>query len=189
MQAQLTHEESLEIISKMIRTAKGNAREGSFFFLLWGWTIAACNFAHFYLLKFSSYEHPYIVWLLSIPVAIISAVYGARLKKKASFSTHYDRLYGLIWLAMGVSIVIIIAFGAKVNYYINPLVLLLAGSGTFISGSLLRFKPLIWGGVALWLSASLAFMLPEAYHYLLGGLGVILGYLVPGYLLKYRGDA
>lgn len=189
MEANMTHEESLALISRMIRTAKGNAREGSFFFLLWGWTVAFCNFAHFYLLEFTSYAHPYIVWALTIPVAIVSGVYGARMKKHARLTTHYDRIYGIVWLAMGVSILLIIVFGQTINFFINPVILLLAGSGTFISGSLLRFRPLILGGVALWICATLAFMLPEAYHYLVGGIGIILGYLVPGYMLKYKTDA
>ena len=184
MESQLTHEESLRTISQMINTAKGNVREGSFFFLLWGWVVAICNFGHYLLLTQTDYEHPYIIWALTFPAAIVSAIYGARLKKKTEFVSYYDRLYSLVWIAMGVGITLVIIFGQRINFNINPVVLLFAGSGTFLSGQLLKFKPLILGGVALWLSAAIAFNVSEPYQYLIGCIGIILGYLVPAYMLK-----
>jgi hypothetical protein len=184
METKFTHQDSLDTISQMIHTAKGNVQEGSFYFLLWGWVVAFCNFSNYILLAHTDFQHPFMVWLLTIPAAIISGIYGARKKRQATFTTYYDRLYGLIWMGIGISIVVVIIFGSKINFFINPVILLMAGTGTFLSGNLLRFKPLVWGGAALWVSAVIAFMLPVALHYLVGGIAIVLGYLVPAYLLK-----
>ena len=182
---ELTKEESLSLITDMIGQAKRNvARGGSFYFLLWGWVVMLANLGHYLLDKFDWYEHPYIVWLVTIPATIASLWYGAQQSKKAVVRSHLDRLYGLIWLAVGIGILIVILFVSKVDYNINAIILILAGIGTFISGSMLRFNPLVIGSVALWISSIVAFSLTVTDQYLVGAVAVIVGYLIPGYLLK-----
>ena len=48
----LTAQQSLDIITSMIRQTKVNAVANTFYFLLWGWTIAICNLAVFLALRF-----------------------------------------------------------------------------------------------------------------------------------------
>ena len=45
-------------------------------------------------------------------------------------------------------------------------------------------KPLIFGGFGLAACAAVAFMVPIEYQYLIAGIGMCLGYLVPGFMLK-----
>ncbi len=69
-----------------------------------------------------------------------------------------------------------------------PYILLLAGIPTFISGIIIRFRPLIAGGICFWIIALLV-------HFggpVIGPLGmpvaVLIGYLIPGYMLKNKVD-
>lgn len=184
---ELNKEESLELITRMINQAKSNYnKRGSFFFLLWGWAVMLANIGHYMLGKFSDYPHPYIVWLIAIPAGIISGIYGARLSRKALVVSHLDRLYGKIWLAVGLGIIICLLFMSKLSFNHNAVILLLSGIGTYISGVLLRFSPLIWGSIALGVASIVAFNVPMIDQYLVGGVGILLGYLVPGYLLKNK---
>jgi len=184
----LSKSESLELITQMISEAKrGYARGGSFYFLLWGWVVLLANLGH-YVLAQLSYPHAHMVWLITIPAAIASSIYGARQRKTAQVQNHLNSMYGLIWLSMLVGAFTIILSMEGSNIYINGIVLTFAGIGTFLSGSLLRFKPLIFGALALWLAGILAFFAHPVDQFLIGAVGILAGYLVPGYMLKRAED-
>jgi len=187
---ELTKDESLDLIVNMIGQAKRNiAKGGSFYFLLWGWVVMLANLGHYILGAYDLYEHPYIVWLITIPAGIASAVYGARQGRNARVKSHLDRLYGLMWMAIAVAVMTLIFFIGNVDTNVNATILLFAGLGTLNSGLMLRFKPLVLGGLALWISSIVAFNLPITEQYLVGAIGIFAGYLIPGYLLKKAENA
>ena len=187
---ELTRDESLDVIMNMIGQAKRNiAKGGSFYFLLWGWVVMLANLGHYILDKYDLYDQPYIVWMATIPAGIASGIYGARQGRNATVKSHLDRLYGRMWMAIGVGIVTTLIFMSEVNYNVNAIILMFSSMGTFISGSMLRFKPLILGGIALWISSIIAFNLPVTDQYLVGAIGILAGYLIPGYLLKKAENA
>ena len=182
---ELTKDEQLALITDMIGQAKRNvAKGGSFYFLLWGWVVMLANLGHFLIAKNNWMEHPYMVWLLTIPAVIITIIYGSRQSKVAKVKSHLDRLYSQIWLAVFLGVLIILFFMGNVNGNVNAIILSFAGIGTFISGQALRFKPLILGGIALWISSIIAFNLHPIDQNLIGAIGIFAGYLIPGYLLK-----
>lgn len=182
---ELSKDESLALITDMIGQAKRNvAKGGSFYFLLWGWVVLLANLGHYLIATYDWFEHPYIVWVLTIPAAIASMVYGAKRSRESAVKSHLDRLYSQIWLSVFIGVLIILFFMADVNYNVNAIILVFAGIGTFISGQALRFSPLIMGGIALWVASVVAFNLPAIDQYLVGAVGILAGYLVPGYLLR-----
>ena len=181
---ELTNEESLSLITDMIGQAKRNiARGGSFYFLLWGWVVMSANLGHYFISTYALYKHPYIVWVLTIPAAVASIVHGSVKRRRAPVKGHLDRLYGLIWMSVFIGVMIILFF-TKVDQNLNAIILTFAGIGTFISGCALRFNPLILGGIALWLASIVAFQVNPIDQYLVGAVGILAGYLIPGYLLK-----
>lgn len=182
---ELTKDESLALITDMIGQAKRNlAKGGSFYFLLWGWVVMLANLGHYLIAKYDWYEAPYAVWLITIPAGIISIVYSAKKEKSALVKSHLDKMYGLVWFGVFIAVVIMLFFMADVNYNVNAIILTFAGLGTFISGCMLRFNPLVLGGIALWIASIVAFSLPPLDQYLVGAIGIFAGYLIPGYLLK-----
>lgn len=181
----LSPEQSLGIISSMIQQAQGNVRGNSFFFLLWGWVIAVANFGMYYLIEYTTYEHPQIVWLLVLPAGIASAIYGNKLDKSQTSKTHLDTIYNWLWVSYAIGIIPLWAFGYKINYMINPVVLLFTAMPTFLSGIIVRFTPLIVGGISFLGFGSVCFLVDGTTQLLIGGIGIVCGYLVPGYLLRY----
>jgi hypothetical protein len=69
---------------------------------------------------------------------------------------------------------------------IDPLFLAIYGVPTFLSGIILRFKPLVWGGVSCWLLSVLSVIIPVEYHLLLVSAAMIVAWIVPGYLLRAK---
>ena len=184
----LSQQESLELISSMISTAKGNVRQGAFHMLLWGWVVMIISAAHFVLLKFGLVPHPEMVWLLTIPVFFVSFYVGYKKGKEARVSTHIDRMYAWVWMAF--SITFLITFFLVMGKWdiINPIILTLAGYATFLSGKLLKFKPMIYGAIAFWVWAIIAFYAGPLYGMLVTSAAICTGYLIPGYLLKMKSD-
>ncbi|WP_422362037.1 hypothetical protein [Reichenbachiella sp.] len=185
MKEELSHTESLKIINEMIAQAKNNYEQsGSFYFLLWGWVVMIANLGHYVLDKFTSFEYPFIFWVLTIPAAIAAIWYGSKQKSETHTKTHFSRLYGEVWLAMGICLILSLLFMSKINYNHSAVIMMLAGAGTYLSGRMLKFKPLIFGAIALWIAAIVCFNIPMTDQYLVGAIGILLGYLIPGYLLK-----
>ena len=182
----LKPEESLQIIEKMINRTKGNLYENSFYFLLWGWIVLFGILGHTILANFTDYSKPYLVWLIIIPGIIANTIYGIRQGKKKGISSHLDLVSFMIWIAFLVSYGIILVFMKKFDYKIVPIIFLLAGNATFLSGIVIKFKPLVWGGIVFWLGVIGLFTLPGNLVIFVSPLAIILGYLVPGYLLKFE---
>lgn len=183
----LTAQESLEIIAAMIRQAKGNVQKNSFYFLLWGWVVVAANLGVYGLTQ-AGYSRPYLVWLITIPAWFASMVYAYRNGKRRDHSTILGQLMLWTWVSFGVTIFILIFFGYKINYQLNPLILLVSGIPTMVSGIAMRFTPLVVGGILFWISGIACFMVSIEYQNLIAAAAVAIGYLIPGYQLKNKRD-
>lgn len=179
----LSNQESLEIITKMIQTAKGNIKGNSFYFLLWGWVAMTGNLGHYYLLVYTDYTYPFAIWLISIPAWIVSFAYGYRQSAVARVKTYSDSLIMWVWLGFSFCLVIVI-FSGRFGETIPVLVLLFAGLATFITGCIIKFKPLIYGGASFWIFAAIAAALEPSHSLLISAVAVLVGYLIPGYKLK-----
>ena len=155
----LTAQESLDIIASMIQQAKGNVQKNRFYFLLWGWTILFCNLGVYIMIQFLEISNPFWIWLITIPAAIASGIYGSRQEKNMAL-THLDNISKWLWIGFGSICFTIVLFGPKINYQINPIIICMSAVPTFVSGILLRFRPLILGGLASGCSESSFFFFP-----------------------------
>jgi hypothetical protein len=184
----LSAQQSLDIITSMIRQAKGNLTSNSFYFLLWGWTIAIANLGVFIMLRFTDYPNPTIIFSITIVSAIISIVYGSRQSKSATSRSIIDSTNMAVWIGFGIICFTIVAFGAKTNWQINPIIILVSSVPTFVTGIMLRFRPLMFGGGALYIFGIILFMTPGDLQFLVSAIAVSIGYLVPGYMLRKSQD-
>jgi hypothetical protein len=180
----LSAQQSLDLITTMIRQAQGKVSGNSFYFLLWGWCIAFANFGMYSLIRFTDYPYPYAVWLITIPAWIFTMIYSVRHRNSGGTQSHLDRIYMWLWIGMGISVFPVCAFGHVIGWNINPVILLMAAMPTFVSGTIIRFKPLLIGGICFWIGGAVCFMVSPVDQYLVGGIVIMLGYLVPGYLLR-----
>ncbi len=182
---ELTNAQSLQIITEMIGKAKRNiAKKGSFYFLLWGVVVMIGNFGHYIIEVYDLYPAPYAIWLIIIPAIIMSIVYSVKQNREAKTTSQIDRVYSNLWIGIFVVLMTVLFFMSKLSFNHNAVILLLASLGTFVSGRLINFTPLVLGGVALWISAIIAFNVSVQDQYLVAGFAIIVGYLIPGFLLR-----
>ncbi|MDA3955039.1 MAG: hypothetical protein PF485_15450 [Bacteroidales bacterium] len=180
----LKPEESLQIINDMISSAKSKLSDKSFNFLVWGWTIALISLSHFIIEYFELYKNPAIVWLLIFPGMIITSIYNYRQGKSTKVFSHIDRVHMFTWIGFIISYFIVLFFMKKLNYQITPLIFILTAFATFVSGFILKFKPLIYGAIIFWIGAVLCFLIPSEFVQLLGFIILVFGFIIPGYMLK-----
>ena len=180
----LSPEESLKLINSMIGKARTRFTDNSFYYLLWGWLVVAACVLHYWFAVEEVIESPSMAWLLMFVGAIVSMVHGFRQGKKATVSHYTDKLYMWLWMSIGAAMVIIIINGQFLNFHIVPLMLMLAGVGTFVSGAMMRFKVLQFGAICLWAISILAFQLNEIDQLVAMAGGITVGYLLPGYVMK-----
>ncbi|MDQ3192461.1 MAG: hypothetical protein M3Q58_12780 [Bacteroidota bacterium] len=188
MEKHLTQEESLEIINRMVKTARYKMKESdSYMLLLWGYVVFAAAITHFLLLHTQYAQYAGAAWLLII-VGIIGSIYfGIKESKEKTVKTYVDTMMTYTWIAFGVCIFIVLFFGYKLMMSTYPVILLLYGISLFISGGAYKFKPLIIGGIVCWICSVGAFMMEVfSLQILILAFGVLAGYIIPGHLLKSK---
>lgn len=185
---QLTGAESLSIISGMINHAKNRYSETGHLYLLWGFVIFACCITQFIMLYFFKDKNAYYIWYSTWIVAIYQFYYLFRKRKRERVKTYTDEIVGFVWLTFIICSFILVYILIKNNtlHAINACVLVMYGMPTFLSGVILRFKPLKMGGIICWLLAIAAMFTTYQYQLLLLALAVIAAWIIPGYLLRAK---
>jgi hypothetical protein len=184
----MTGEESLRIITEMISKTKVNIRQGSFHLLFWGWLIFACSLSEYLLTKLTEFTHPYYVWFFVIPGVFVSMIYGFVTGRKAKVHTYAESLYMWTWMAFLISAIILFVVHSKRIDTVGTYILILAGFPTFVSGFIIKFRPLIAGGICFWIIALIVNFAGPAIAPLGMPVAMFTGYLIPGYLLKLKVD-
>lgn len=181
----MTKDESLKIISEMIEAAKSEVKGNQFYFLFWGWLTIAIHALHYYLLQYTTVANPERVWSLAALGGIFTAIHSARHRRKQQVVTHFDTAIGYVWLAYGITLVILMAASIQFRFPVYATVTVLTAFPTFITGILVKFKPLIYFGSLFWIFGAYSFTVAPADQILVGAVALVLGYLVPGYMIKY----
>lgn len=179
---ELTEQKSIEIIEDMIHKAKKQFSDDGFMLMLWGWLVFVAAIGHYLLLQ-THYEYPFITWGLMPVGGIISAVWGIKQKKKP-YKSYTDSVMSYTWTAFGISLFIVLIMMDKLQLHTYPFVLILYAVPTFISGRVIKHKPLIFGAVSCWILSVISFFQPFDIQLLLLAVGIILAYIIPGHLLR-----
>lgn len=183
--------ESLEIIRSMIRYSKRNLREQSIFYLIWGWGVLAAAAGQYLLLTLWNSQWHWVTWPVALFWAgILSMVTSRRLSRSRKATSFVENSMGYLWGGFIIYILILLAISARIGWtYSYLLIIGLYGLATFISGGILRFRPLLVGGVLSLLLALGGILGEELYHsfpnvLLLLCASIIVSYLIPGYMLR-----
>jgi len=184
-------QQSLLLIDSMINKARNRFSENGFMYLLWGWLIFICAAGHFVLIKLEWFAHPEIIWASTWLAVIYQVVYFSRRKKSEQVKTYSDGIINSIWISFGVCMFILVFILSKYNIWpiMYPLVLMMYGVPTFLSGTVMQFTPLKVGGTVCWVLAIAASFVPSLYVLLLVALAVVVAWIIPGYLLRKKFNA
>jgi hypothetical protein len=187
----LTPEESFSIINKAIANFKLNFRETAKVFLLWGWVLAIASLSNFIILKIL-YNREATIGLISlynwaayILIGFIIMLFmGHKTNKDKKVFSYLESYFKNLWSVTAASFFIATLLCIKME--INPpaIMLLIAGIATTTSGLLIKYRPLIIGGMTFFIFSLAATFVSNEYISLIVFAAIICGYLIPGYLLK-----
>jgi hypothetical protein len=187
-QSNFSPDESLKLIQAMIGKAKSEFTDNAFYFLMWGWLVLASALLQYVLFVWIKVNWHYMAWLLIVPAIVYTIFRSTRDASKRKVTTYIDESIGALWQGIGISFNALMAIFFIIGWQqAYPFFILMYGIGTFISGGIIRFKPLQVGGALCWVLAVLTALLPYAEQILMLALAILISYLIPGYLLKKQG--
>jgi len=181
-------EQSLLIIRNMINMTKQDISDNKIYFLVWGWiTFIACT-GQFVLKHLVNYEKHYLVWLLIIAGIIFSIYQGIKEGKSQKVKTYVGESMKFLWIGMGISFFVLSMILSKIGWgtSIFPFFILLYGLGTFVSGRILKFNPLIIGGIIAWILAIGAAYVEYDFQMLFGAAAILISYILPAYMFPSK---
>lgn len=190
--AEFNPQQSLQLIESMINRAKDNFAEGGFMYLVWGWAVIILSLTEFVLLHFFHYQYHYFVWMLTWLILGYQFLYMRKKKKQQRVRTYTDYIISYVWITFIVLLFILVFLMGRLTtdtYYthINAIVLVLYGMPVFLTGIIMRFRPLIIGGIGCWvLSIITTFIKVYDYQLLMIPAAMVIAWIIPGYLLKAK---
>ena len=187
----ISHVESLELIQSMINRVKDKFGENGHLYLLWGWVVLLCSLTQFILIKFTVVEKHYLVWLACWGVVIYQVFYLVKKHRGTKVRTYTGDIIGFVWFSFAIAMFLLsFVFGRILgnDYYrvINPVFLVIYGIPTFLSGIILRFRPLVIGGISCWVLSIIAAFVMPTYQLLFLSATMIVAWIIPGYLLRSK---
>jgi len=190
----ISREKSLELIESMINKAKNQFSESGLLYLIWGWWVLICSLAEFYLMTVVKYEKHWIVWWSMWIVVIYQIFYLRKKRKRIRVRAYTDEIIGFVWITFFILMMLLAFFVARINdpkatSLLDPAFLVLYGMPTFLSGIILKFRPLIVGGICCWILSVICSFIPADYHLLMISVAMLAAWIIPGYLLRRKYNA
>lgn len=196
----LTPEEGFKIINKAIANFKINFKEGAQVFLLWGWILILASVSHFIILtilnNMEAQELTYGSWelkgLLSLANWVVYCLLGfilmyfmnRKLHKNKKIYSYLDGYINNLWKVTVFAFFLAALICVKLGITPPPVMLLIAGIATTTTGLLIKFRPVIIGGMSFFIFSIASTFVSNEYLALIVSVAIMCGYLIPGYFLK-----
>jgi hypothetical protein len=179
----LSPQDSLAIISQMIREARQRYEENGVIFMLWGISIALVAGAQFYLMLTDMASISGIPYFALILTGIYTGYYYRKTPVRSG-SNPLSRIMKIVWFALGMNLFILgFGFFFKLGYNLIPIILIIQGIGLILSGAAIRSQVFLLAGILTQVAGYIGFFIDPAYQpLLLIGVGIF-GLFLPGYRL------
>lgn len=180
-------EQSLRLIQSMIEKAKQDVANNSFYLLLWGWLIFIAALLNFGLMRFTSFEKPYLAWNLVWIGAIASIIKGIKDSKKIAVKTFVGETMKFFGISQFILYSGLAFFFGKYNlWHISfPLYILVYAVTCFFMGSIMQFPLLKLTGLLCLPIMVVGVFVSFEWQLLLIALAILISYVIPGHVL-YR---
>lgn len=188
MEQPFNEQRSLQLIESMINKARNKFNESGTLYLVWGIAVFFCSTVQFSASFFFQYQHTYYVWLLTWLIFIYQFIFLARKKKKEKVKTYADEILGYVWVCFIVCMFVLVYILQynKAFLLIYPVILVVYAIPTFLSGAILKVKPLFIGGICCWALALGSMLVPQQFHLLLISVAVLLAWIIPGLYMRKK---
>jgi len=188
---QLTNQESLDLIARMITNTRRNFNgRGGSMFLIWGYTTIAVTIGVYFLFRATGSGNAMWAWW-ALPVVGYILTWIHYRKYERPVQTQMDKMVNSVWIVFAVACMAcaLFIFGGYIfgeGPYFNILfvIALMIGMSTAITGFMIKFRPVIIGG---FLGIFLSFLIPVfngmEQFFIFAGIFLV-AQVIPGHLLN-----
>ena len=182
-------EEQIEIISKVINSTKENLKPLSVNFIFWGSLIVVMSLIHYSIPRFIQYtEYSSLLFWTILPMLgmLFTIVYNIKIRKVLGYETYLNRVIKIIWGIFNLSWLVMVVT-SLLNGINNPVpeILFLLSTTLITTGIIIKFKPIVIGGILLMLFTVYINFNHNINFLIVNIIGVSLGMLVPGISLYF----
>lgn len=183
----LTPQESLELISDVIRVAKQRQEERGGIYIYWGLIIFVVGLGHYILQEMEAYDRIYLPYLfIPLAAALSYLIFPYYQKGKGLGDNKIGSIIGGVWLFAGINMMVVGFFLSQtLGRGTVPVILILEGIALGISGIAVDSRTLIYAGILANLAGVSGFWIENAYHPLLMAGIAILSLVLPGIILNH----
>nr|WP_321450089.1 hypothetical protein [uncultured Carboxylicivirga sp.] len=189
---ELNEEQSLQVIREMIQISQQKLKQDGILFIVWGWIAVINYFFLNYLVDIYTpgYQLMKVVRTLRLllPLAGIgfTLYYMYQSRKKATTFISISLRY--IWIGLLACMVLINLIQFNVLHQIHfelqhPIFMTLIGFSIVITGGLLRYNPIIYGGLFFGLLAYVASLYPIDKQLMIEAVGWLIAFVIPGHIM------
>lgn len=188
MEQPLSEQSSMLLIESMINRARDKFSESGTLYLIWGVVIFICSVTQFIALHYYKYGQIYYIWYLTWLVLIYQVFYLVRKKKHEKVKTYTSEILGYVWtcFVLCLTILVFLLLYNRAFIMINSAILVMYAIPTFLSGTILKVRSLVIGGISCWVLALLSVFIPGEFHILLISAAVVMAWIIPGLYLRKR---
>ena len=201
----LSEKESLDLITSMINKAKDSYHDTGWGPIMWGSVIMFCSLFTWARVQYG-FSFPFDIWWLTVVAVVPQIIMSSRGYKDKGAKSYNDVALDYIWIAFGISVFLLSfangAIHAGMNktfsvqgtgyqypsqflYNYQPaLFMILYGLPTFATGGIMKFKPMIFGGIFCWVCAIISLYTPGKTDLLLMAAAALFAWLIPGILIN-----
>ena len=185
---ELSPQQSLQLIHSMIETTKNTFSNQSHYFLLWGWATMIGCLLQFYLKVIAGTQQYYLAWLITpVAFAIHFTFIYRDVKNRRRVRTFIDQANTYLWTAIALGYLSLSFVFIKIGWqYCFPFHIAIYGIGTYVTGSLIKFKPMIIGALICFPLVVIAVNVSYDAQILIAALAIFISYILPGHILRYR---
>lgn len=184
---EFSREEGLKVIYEMIQSAKSSIGRNYFYYLFWGYLVLLASLSDYVLINFIHYPQHYLVWPVLMGIGtVVTIVFSINQMKISKNTTYISTFMRFLWSGWFVSLIILLFFVNMNGDYemIIPLAFAMYGMAIFISGGIVKFWPMVFGGIIAWTGAVITYFCDYSVQLLVASGIIILAYIIPGHMLQ-----
>jgi hypothetical protein len=183
--------QSFQVIKEMIQVSHKKLKNDGILFILWGWVMLFVN-----VVSFIKQEMVLTIQIIRIFdfVGILIGIYVVGysiyyiLKQRKKVQTYIGISLRYVWISMFAGMVFINLIQGNVLHNIifefqHPIFMLLIAIATVITGGMLRFNLIIFGGIFFGLMALLSSYLPLSNQLICEAIAWLIAFVIPGHYL------
>lgn len=179
----MNHSEQLNLINEAINKTKEQLKPTSINFIFWGLLISMMSLIHYTYPEFiQKTAYSSILYWTIIPIIgmIITIIYNIKVGVRLGFETHIGRALKLVWGVFNIAWLLIVVLSIFKKQ--NPVeeILFLLGVILLITALLIRFTPLIVGGIGVITCSVLITISTGVNVLLINAIATFVGLFIPG---------